>query len=80
VGAIGIEILKSVMSSIVSWSVSKPQYGAFAVPITVLLVLYLLTLVTYVAASLTAGVAETDGAATPADATEPDAPPTGTDT
>lgn len=80
VGAIGIEILKSVMSSIVSWSVSKPQYGAFAVPITVLLVLYLLTLVTYVAASLTAGVAETDGAATEADTTAPDAPPTGTAT
>lgn len=58
VGAIGIEILKGVMGSIVAWSVAKPQYGAFAVPITVLLVLYLLTVVTYVAAALTAGLAE----------------------
>lgn len=91
VGAVGIEILKSVMASIVAWSVAKPQYGAFAVPITVLFVLYLLTVVTYVAASLTAGVAEAAGAgeanepATPQESptvgpAESDAPPEGIDT
>lgn len=58
VGAVGIEILKSVMGVIVAWSVAKPQYGAFALPITTLLVLYLLTTVTYVSAALAAGLAE----------------------
>ncbi len=41
-------MLKAFSSQIVSWSLGKPQYGAFAVPITILLMLYLLTLVTQV--------------------------------
>jgi membrane protein len=65
VAAVGVEILKTVMGSIVAWSVAKPQYGAFAVPITVLLVLYLLTMVTYVSAALTAGLAEKSDATVP---------------
>ncbi len=63
VAAVAIEILKAVMSLVVAWSISKPQYGAFAAPITVLLVLYLLTVVTYLSAALTAALAETSGAA-----------------
>lgn len=57
VGAVGIEILKYLLSFIIAWSVSKPQYGAFAAPIAMLLVLYLESLTLYVAASLTAGMA-----------------------
>ena len=48
VGAIGIEILKYLLSFIIGWSVGKPQYGAFAAPIAMLLVLYLECLVLYV--------------------------------
>ena len=57
VGAVGIEIHKYLLSFIIAWSVSKPQYGAFAAPIALLLVLYLESLTLYVAASLTAGMA-----------------------
>jgi membrane protein len=61
VGAIGIEILKYLLSFIIAWSVSKPQYGAFAAPIAMLLVLYLESLVLYVAASITAAMAVANG-------------------
>lgn len=57
VGALLIAAIKLVLAFVVSWSVSKPQYGAFAVPITVLLVFYLLTLALYAGASLTGAVA-----------------------
>lgn len=57
VGAVAIEILKYLLSFIISWSVGKPQYGAFAAPIAMLLVLYLETLVVYFCACLTAGIA-----------------------
>lgn len=56
-GAIGIEILKYLLALIIGWSVSKPQYGAFAAPIAMLFVLYLETIVLYLSASLTAGMA-----------------------
>lgn len=57
VGAVGIEALKYLLSFIIAWSIGKPQYGAFAAPIAVLLVLYLEVLVLYLAACLTAGTA-----------------------
>lgn len=57
VGAVGIEVLKYLLSAIIGWSVNKPQYGAFAAPIAMLLVLYLETLVLYLAACITAGIA-----------------------
>lgn len=56
-GAVGIEILKYLLSFIIAWSVNKPQYGAFAAPIAMLLVLWLEALVVYVAACITAGIA-----------------------
>ncbi|MGV1006446.1 MAG: YihY/virulence factor BrkB family protein [Candidatus Nanopelagicales bacterium] len=59
-GAVGIELLKALMSRIVSWSVSKPQYGAFATPITILLILYLQTMVLYGCACVVAALAERD--------------------
>ena len=53
----------------------RDRYGAFAAPITVLLILYLLTIVTYGAASLTAGLAEkTDAAVTAPGADQPTHP------
>ncbi len=58
-GALGIEILKYLLSFIIAWSVGKPQYGAFAAPIAMLLVLYLEVLVLYLAACLVAGTAVT---------------------
>ena len=57
VGAALIEILKYAMASIIAWSVGKPEYGAFAVPITFLLVLYLLALALYGIGALTAAIA-----------------------
>lgn len=56
-GAVAIEILKYLLSFIIAWSVAKPQYGAFAAPIAMLLVLWLEALVVYLAACLTAGFA-----------------------
>jgi hypothetical protein len=44
VGAVVVGVLKYFMSFIIAWSISKPAYGIFAMPITVLFVLYLLTL------------------------------------
>ncbi len=57
-GAVVVGILKYFMGFIVAWSISKPQYGSFAMPITVLFVLYLLTLSLYASASVTAGIAD----------------------
>ena len=53
-------MLKSLLAVIISWSIAKPEYGAFAAPIAVLLILYLLTLMLYASASVTAGVADRD--------------------
>jgi membrane protein len=58
VGAAVVGVMKYFMGFIIAWSISKPQYGTFAVPITVLFVLYLLTLSLYASASLTAGIAD----------------------
>ncbi len=57
IGAVGIEILKYLLSFIIGWSVGKPQYGAFAAPIAMLFVLYLETVVVYASAAITAGMA-----------------------
>ncbi|MFN8124957.1 MAG: YihY/virulence factor BrkB family protein [Candidatus Nanopelagicales bacterium] len=69
-GAVGIEILKHLMGLIVAWSIAKPQYGAFAVPITTLLVLYLLTMVAFGAAALAGAIAEKAAPVPPADSDE----------
>ena len=59
VGAVIIGLLKLLMASIISWSVDKPEYGSFALPIAILVVLWLQSMALYAAASLTAGIAET---------------------
>ncbi len=57
-GGVAIEILKTLMAVLVGVTIDKPQYGALAVPIGVLLVLYLQSLATYGAACLTAAIAD----------------------
>lgn len=56
-GAVAMEILKYLLNVIIAWSISKPQFGALAAPIAMLLVLYLECTVVYVAAAITAGSA-----------------------
>ncbi len=58
IGAVVVAVLKYFLGFIVAWSISRPQYGAFAMPITVLFVLFLLTLALYASAAVTAGVAD----------------------
>ena len=60
VGAFTIQLLRIPMALILEFSANKPRYGAFAIPIGVLLVLYLNSMAVYGAAALTAGIAERD--------------------
>jgi membrane protein len=60
VGAVVIEMLKSVMALIVGFTIDKPEYGALAAPIGILLVFYLITTALLGSASLTAGIADKD--------------------
>ncbi|MCV2395387.1 YihY/virulence factor BrkB family protein [Actinotalea sp. M2MS4P-6] len=60
VGGFAIEVLKTLMALLVGYTIDKPQYGALAVPIGVLFVLYLQSLAVYAAACLTAGIADKD--------------------
>jgi len=60
IGAIAIELLKFAMALILRLSLDKPQYGALAAPIGILLVLYLQCTTLYGCAAITAGVAEKD--------------------
>jgi uncharacterized BrkB/YihY/UPF0761 family membrane protein len=58
VGAVAIGLLKVVLSTVVSWSLDKPEYGAFALPVAILVVLWFQSMALYGAASLTAGRAD----------------------
>jgi membrane protein len=60
VGAVAVEILKYFMAFILGFSLDKPEYGALAAPIGILLVLYFQCMAVYGSASLTAGIAEKD--------------------
>lgn len=62
-GAVMTEILKYAVSAIVSWTLAKPQYGAFAAPIATMLVLFLLTLSLYISAAVVAGISDGEVAA-----------------
>lgn len=57
VGAVIIGVLKTLMAAIVAWSLDKPQYGSFTVPVAVLVVVWLQALALYGAACLTASAA-----------------------
>ena len=69
VGAVVIEVLKVLMSLLISFTIDKPQYGAIAAPIGILFVLFLLTMALYASAALTAGIADKD---VPLELLEPD--------
>ncbi len=60
IGAVIIALLKLLMGLIIAVSTSKPQYGALALPVGILLVLYLQTMAAYGCAALTAAIAERD--------------------
>jgi len=57
--ALTMGVLKALMASVVSWSIDRPQFGSFAIPVTVLVVLWFQSMALYAGACLTAGVAET---------------------
>jgi membrane protein len=57
-GAVAIEGLKAVAGLIVNWSIGNPRYGAFAAPISALLMLYLQSVILYGSAAVTAAFAE----------------------
>jgi membrane protein len=56
-GAVLFEMLKYLMAYVIAWSLNKPEYGAFAIPITFLLVLYGAALALYAIGALTAAIA-----------------------
>jgi len=60
VGALAIEVLKTLMGVLITFTIDKPEYGAFAAPIGVLFVLYLQSMALYLAACLASGIAERD--------------------
>lgn len=78
VGAVALAIVRIPMGLILELSLDKPQYGAFTIPIGVLLVLYFNAMVLYGSAALTAGIAEQH---VPLEELAPvaDEPPTGDD-
>jgi len=65
IGAVGIEVLRFAMAGIVAWAISRPQYGAFAVPIAIMLVFFLQCLVFYFCAAVVAAIAEYRGGDVP---------------
>ena len=63
VGAVAIELLKTVMSLLVQFTIDRPRYGAFAAPIGIMFVLFLQSMALYVASAVTAAVAESEAPA-----------------
>lgn len=57
VGAVLFEIMRFAMVGIAQWALARPQYGAFALPVAILFVIYLQWLVFFFVASLTAAMA-----------------------
>jgi uncharacterized BrkB/YihY/UPF0761 family membrane protein len=60
IGAVAVGLIKPLLQVIVAWSLAKPQYGAFALPLAVLFVLSLLTSVLYVCAAVAGGIGDRD--------------------
>jgi uncharacterized BrkB/YihY/UPF0761 family membrane protein len=56
VGAVAIGVIKQLLDLIITWSLDKPQYGAFAAPLAALFVFSLLANVLYYTAALAAGI------------------------
>jgi len=60
IGAIAIGIIKQLLDLIITWSLDKPQYGAFAIPLALLFVMSLLSTALYGTAALAAGISDQD--------------------
>lgn len=60
VGAFALQVVRLPMAFVLGLAVDNPRYGAFAIPIGVLLVIYLNLLAIYGAAALAAGLADRD--------------------
>lgn len=60
VGAVVLQIVRLPLAFVLGLSLDNPRYGAFAIPIGVLLVIYLNVLAIYGAAALAAGLADRD--------------------
>lgn len=60
VGAVVFEVLKAGMTTIVAFTIERPQYGALAAPVGILFVLFLLSMALYGCAALAAGIAARD--------------------
>lgn len=60
VGAVVFELLKALLTLLISFTIDRPQYGALAAPIGILFVLFLQSLALYACAALTAGIADKD--------------------
>jgi uncharacterized BrkB/YihY/UPF0761 family membrane protein len=58
IGAVTAGVIKQLLEEIVAWSLDKPQYGAFAAPLAILLVLSLLAAVLYGSAALAGGISD----------------------
>lgn len=59
-GAIVLQLLRIPMGFVLELSLDKPQYGALAIPIGILLVLYLNSVTMYGSAAFAAGIADKD--------------------
>lgn len=57
-GAVTIELLKTLMATLIALTVQRPQYGALAAPIGILFVFFLLCNALYLSAALTAAIAD----------------------
>ena len=60
IGAVAVGLIKQLLQVIVTWSLDKPQYGAFALPLAVLFVLSLLTSALYACAAIAGGISHRD--------------------
>lgn len=59
-GAAGALVFQQFLSLIIAWSLDKPQYGAFAIPLALLFVMSLLSQVLYGSAALVGGISDAD--------------------
>lgn len=60
IGAVGVMLIKQLLEAIIAWSLDKPQYGAFAIPLAILFLFSLLASVLYISAAIVAGISDAD--------------------
>jgi uncharacterized BrkB/YihY/UPF0761 family membrane protein len=53
-------LIKQLLEAIIAWSLDKPQYGAFAIPLAILFLFSLLASVLYISAAIVAGISDAD--------------------